>query len=415
VKVARTQAVLWWLGALVTWATPAVYRSQEVPTASLGPPLAVVDSPFLSISAVRELDDGRLLVSDTRDRRVVVVDFARSAVQPVGRIGRGPGEYTLPGPIWPLRGDSSLMMDGTRRWLYLVGPRISGSVPPDAPVLAATNGMVFGADSVGWVLDIAPRRQAATRDSSRLILVERGTGHSQFIAMLRSRPFTLGRTSGGVRAVFGNSLTGEEGLLFPDGWVAIARLDPYRVDWRRRDGAWILGRPLLHENAPGNPPYGPFPLLGSKDGYLFILRNRTSRRPDRWYDVVDRTGQLATTIVVAPNERIVGFGKASVYVERQDSDGFRHLSKHAWPPIALRGRHLNPRLNHSGVQFASTRLPTRRGFQAHASQSVAQRGNALVLERSHSRSRSVAGRPSASGSLPGHCRQVAPVTGAAAP
>ena len=37
---------------------------------------------------------------------------------------------------------------------------------------------------------------------------------------------------------------GEEPILFPDGWVAIARIDPYRVDWRSPDGQWTHGAPL---------------------------------------------------------------------------------------------------------------------------------------------------------------------------
>jgi len=32
--------------------------------------------------------------------------------------------------------------------------------------------------------------------------------------------------------------------LFPDGWIAIARLDPYLVEWRTPDGRTVRGTPL---------------------------------------------------------------------------------------------------------------------------------------------------------------------------
>src|SRR5207244_2243808 len=36
---------------------------------------------------------------------------------------------------------------------------------------------------------------------------------------------------------------GEKFLLFADGSLAIARLDPYRVDWRSPNGKWTFGPP----------------------------------------------------------------------------------------------------------------------------------------------------------------------------
>jgi hypothetical protein len=39
-------------------------------------------------------------------------------------------------------------------------------------------------------------------------------------------------------------VAGEKFLLFRDGWLAVARVEPYRVDWRSLDGKWTLGSPL---------------------------------------------------------------------------------------------------------------------------------------------------------------------------
>ena len=90
----------------------------QTPVVRLGPPSATLTEDFSEIVAVRELSDGRLLIGDRREERIVVADFRAGSVTPTSRQGLGPGEFSRVTAIWPLGGDSSLMVDGAaRRWM----------------------------------------------------------------------------------------------------------------------------------------------------------------------------------------------------------------------------------------------------------------------------------------------------------
>ena len=48
---------------------------------------------FSRLVSIRELSDGRVLLSDNRDNRVAVADFRANRVAAVGRVGSGPAEF----------------------------------------------------------------------------------------------------------------------------------------------------------------------------------------------------------------------------------------------------------------------------------------------------------------------------------
>jgi hypothetical protein len=49
---------------------------------------------------------------------------------------------------------------------------------------------------------------------------------------------------------------------------------------------------------------------------------------------VNRRGGLDGQLVLATNERVVGFGARSVYLSVTDDDGIQRLRRHPWPPAA---------------------------------------------------------------------------------
>jgi hypothetical protein len=158
---------------------------------------------------------------------------------------------------------------------------------------------------------------------------------------------------------------GEQVVLFPDGWVAIARLDPYRVDWISNDGRQIQGPELPHarvhvddsvkrwvleerarqtgqpaarpEGVPDDdwpatiPPFLNNAILPAPDGALWILRAATKPNAATIYDVADRRGRVVHRVTLAPNERVVGFGQGAVYSVVVDDDGIQRLRRHALP------------------------------------------------------------------------------------
>src|SRR6185503_11441618 len=89
---------------------------------TLDKPDAVLNADFSQIRGVRELRDGRVLVSDRLDRGVVVATFGTGDVKPIGRTGRGPTEYSLPTGLFPLPGDSTLLFDEGNSRVAVIGP-----------------------------------------------------------------------------------------------------------------------------------------------------------------------------------------------------------------------------------------------------------------------------------------------------
>ena len=71
--------------------------------------------PFSSINGLRELSDGRLIISDRTEQVVRFIDLETGDLQDIGRAGEGPGEYRMPGNLLPLPGDSTLLSDLGRR------------------------------------------------------------------------------------------------------------------------------------------------------------------------------------------------------------------------------------------------------------------------------------------------------------
>lgn len=168
-----------------------------------------------------------------------------------------------------------------------------------------------------------------------------------------------------------------------DGRVAIVRPEPYRVDYIDAAGRRYDGPPLEYErirvddrwrarwreeaNAPAPaitvtrqssavglqrrpfveprvwPQYLPPFLVRQSgfvhdaaifapDGRLWIRRTtRLDQAPA--YDVVDEAGRVVDNVSLRARSRVVGFGKAAVYVVRSDSSDLEYLEKYL-----LRGR-----------------------------------------------------------------------------
>jgi len=160
----------------------------------------------------------------------------------------------------------------------------------------------------------------------------------------------------------------EHGLLFRDDWIAVVRLRPYRVDWRKPNGEWLYGAalpayapraPMLRdkcaaisqlagrmfacEPAAFNgwpdvvPPFAQMGrrvipmLLADAEGNLVIERLRTADAKTHQYDVVDRRSRIIRSISLATSDAIIGFGARHVYVVHTDADDLKAIRKHALP------------------------------------------------------------------------------------
>lgn len=236
-----------------------------------------LSEPYTSIRGVRELSDGRLIVTDPRDKVVHLVDMKANRVTPLAREGSGPNEYQLPSSVFALPGDSSLIADALNSRFLLLGP---GGTPagtwkpadeaPTPPPAASSGGgrMMMMGGSSGLMAVLNTRgTDAAGRlyqegsavvmgpgggqgaDSVPVVRLDRQRGNSDTLAWLRRPTKPEVKSSGGNFSVRigATPFPVQDGwTVMPDGRVAVVRASDYHVDVYPASGrgAVVRGAPL---------------------------------------------------------------------------------------------------------------------------------------------------------------------------
>jgi len=333
---------------------------------------------FTRIAAVRGLSDGSVLVLDQgRDQPLVRVDFATGRQTIVARRGAGPGEFRSAARLIPLPGDSTLLPDGAqRRWVVLAGSKVAQTTTADAyPLAGQFVGWFVGADDRGRILAVEPTMVDGSTalpglaDSVLVAVVDRRTGVVDTMFRMSGGKGRIvaakRRTPAGMLSVLTTSplAVDDQALMFIDGWIGLARANPYRAIWIDPAGRRISGptidtvtvrvddeerratmkrrysdlpdlreNPLAFSDWPAElPPFGRDALSAAPDGSLVVHRMLSSRARFERYDVVDRSGRLVRTINLPLGARLVGFGARSVYVATKGDDDIERLSRHPWP------------------------------------------------------------------------------------
>ncbi|HUF67420.1 MAG TPA: hypothetical protein VMM79_02125 [Longimicrobiales bacterium] len=134
----------------------AAVQAQDPPTVELQPATAVASDPdrhFTWLTSLRELRDGRVIVVDSRENRLEVLDTTLRFSAAIGREGDGPGEFRRAGWIYPLAGDSSIVTDPQfRHWYLLDGTRIVRRITGQDSTLRFFDPIILGADASRHVL-----------------------------------------------------------------------------------------------------------------------------------------------------------------------------------------------------------------------------------------------------------------------
>jgi hypothetical protein len=338
-------------------------RSEDLSTRvlALQPPDARSEEEFSRVTSVVELTDGSVLVTDSKDELVLRFEPGLSSSVSLGRRGSGPLEFVHASPLTLVAADSAWQLDlASQRLLVFTG--VGPVAQPEWPEAWGLLHTFHGADTLGAaLLSYSPRGGPGEQsDSIRIILVERSTGVGDTVAKLRpDRPWQPGKSN----RAYPDDL--EQAHISPDGWIAVVRFHPVRVDWRSPDGTWLVGKPLgipdievndaerefylKHSGATTSPPGWlqtidwperaspiPFQLYPTMapNGWVVLRRRASTKWPDGIHDIVDRDGRLVAQLQLQPEQKIVGYGKASVYVVTTDEDGLQRLSRHPWPPAA---------------------------------------------------------------------------------
>lgn len=216
------------------------------------PPLRRLTTPdltyrigFTAVSGLRELRDGRVLVADSRERTLQLIDLRTGASKAVGREGAGPREWGLPTRLYALPGDSTLMSDMMNaRYLLILPNGEPGPTFQIADGSPAAMASLVTVDARGRLIMQRARSGGADVDAGSSGIVDvlrydRSTRRLDTIAQLtaprgeRSGAMTM---SGGMLRTFTNlpfaaSDQVVNSMSALSERVAIVRAAPYRVDW----------------------------------------------------------------------------------------------------------------------------------------------------------------------------------------
>ena len=352
-------------------------------------PGVVVQSPdgYTRISSVRELRSGNLIVVDSDDRLVYLLDPQLRQLKKIGRHGAGPGEYQYPTTVVPLRGDTSGIIDATQGRILIVTPE--GEAGGFAGLSGRTLGPIRGrseataADTRGFLYargQLVTRTASGTTSLVDSVAVERWRFEEDTRDTIAYVPAEL---PAGSRLVAGMLRTPEpppfrartDWAIAEDGTLAIVRPRPYSVEFVRPDLRRVLvgsmtyepirlteghkhewraeqsrPRPMLVVARRGAnqarsavrtgtppvaepsewpetlPPFVPGASLFSPSGELWVRRTTTAGANPA-FDVFSQRGELVRRVTLPAGTRLVGFGEGTVYVVRQDENDLEYLQR----------------------------------------------------------------------------------------
>lgn len=209
---------------------------------------------FSTISGLRELPDGRLLVSDGIDDVVLRVDLGAGKIDTVGRAGRGPGEYKSPDALFQLPGGSTLLVDLGNARMSVIDA--AGKFKETFPIAQGQPGggpgqvpLVFprATDGQGRIY-FQPVLGGPRSDSGSVVRWDRALARFDTVARVRL-PAMVTKSSGGPNNQRQSQRqqpypVQDSWTVAPDGRVALLRSPVYRVDWVQPAGPTTVGRPI---------------------------------------------------------------------------------------------------------------------------------------------------------------------------
>ncbi len=209
--------------------------------------------PFSFLNSVRELSDGTVLAADPLSQVVLRMDLVAGTADTLGRVGEGPQEYKQPDQVFPLPGDSTLLVDIGKAQLTVVGPdgafhdgmKIASSVENGGnvrmnvilPRALDGDGRIYYTGSRG--MDQGPP------DSTLVVRYDRRSQTVDTVGWAwRPEPIVI-RSGDNVRSMSRQMEGRDDWAVGPDGALAMVRAGDYSVEWYRPDGRIVKG--------PSNP------------------------------------------------------------------------------------------------------------------------------------------------------------------
>jgi hypothetical protein len=216
---------------------------------------AAYPEPFSFLSGVRELPDGTLLAADPLSQVLLRLDMDTGTADTLGGVGGGPEEYRQPDQVFPLPGDSTLLVDLGKTYLTVIGP--DGTFHDGMSMALPTED---GSPSI-----IIPRQLDGTgriyfeamgsfgqgpQDSTGVSRYDRSTGTTETVARTWRTEPVITRSGGNVSMSLPRMVPNDDWAVGPDGRVAVIRANGYSVEWYLPDGQVVIGPETPYEALP---------------------------------------------------------------------------------------------------------------------------------------------------------------------
>ena len=207
---------------------------------------AAYPEPFSFLSGVRELPDGTLLAADPLSQVLLRVDMDAGTADTLGGVGGGPEEYQQPDQVFPLPGDSTLLVDLGKTYLTVIGPDgafhdgMSMALPTDDGSMSIIIPRQLDNSGRMYFESMGSFGQGPS-DSIGVARYDRSTNETETVARTwRTEPI-MTRSGDNVSMSLPRMVPNDDWAVGPDGRVAVIRANGYFVEWHMPDGQVTTG------------------------------------------------------------------------------------------------------------------------------------------------------------------------------
>lgn len=201
---------------------------------------------FGMVGPLRELSDGRVMVADPLGQVLAVIDFEADRADTLGRLGQGPQEYGQPDAVYPMAGDTSLLVD--------LGNARLATIDPDGEILhsismgqeTASGGLIValpnGVDEEGHLYFRSEAQPMGDYpDSAALLRFDPSTRVLDTLSLLKVPELPPPPLPGGGGLRGKAAEPQDDWAVGPDGRVVIIRSEGYWVEWLSPGGGRVIG------------------------------------------------------------------------------------------------------------------------------------------------------------------------------
>lgn len=370
------------LGAIALLALLIPGSSSFAQVIRLSEPAASLPDAFSYVRGVRELSNGRLLVADWIENRVVMVDLATGSVTDVVKEGGGPNEVRLPTALVRYRGDSTLLVDYGNNRIMVLSPtgRAVRSIVSETPGPMG----VRGADASGVFYFAIPswaENPPLSDDSVRVVRWVPGTDATRAVVVVQATRWRKDRSPSQEPRIPTVGFASQDAwVVASSGEIMIVRAQPFRVEILGADGRVRVGDALpvttravtrddkvrfvrefgagaaqsgrgenggmgraplptaaeiarqveTTEFAPNHPPFDASAVHIAPNGRLWVGQPAVPGQPVR-YDVFDANGRRVQQVELRAGRRVAHVGAHGVYVVSEGEDGVQGIERYRLP------------------------------------------------------------------------------------